>query len=83
MSIVLAWGVPIFDALKRARKAAGISQAELARRSGVDQAYISRLEGGKAKDPGWTTITAIAAVLGISLDELAAADRPDPSLDPS
>jgi len=35
--------------LKRLRLAAGLSQRELARRSGVDREYICQIEAGKTK----------------------------------
>lgn len=50
------------DLLER-RKALGLSQAELARRSGVAQADISRLERGQG-NPTERTMSALAAELG-------------------
>ena len=41
-----------------------LTQAELAKRSGIPQATISRIESGKHKMPVITTIQAIARVLG-------------------
>jgi transcriptional regulator with XRE-family HTH domain len=55
--------------LKARREAAGISQAELARQSGVHAVTISRLESGLL-DPALSTIEALAAALGISAASL-------------
>ena len=51
------------NALLERRKALGMSQAELARRSGVAQADISRLEQGQG-NPTERTMQALAAQLG-------------------
>jgi transcriptional regulator with XRE-family HTH domain len=48
-----------------------MSQAELARSLGIQQATLGRLESGGRADPRFTTIVAIAAALGASLDALA------------
>ena len=52
------------------RKKRGISQNELARRAGVKQSVISYIENGRTKHPRIDTLTAIAAVLGVSVDTL-------------
>lgn len=39
--------------LKRIRRAAGISQGEVARRLNITQGYLSQIENGKAKCPPW------------------------------
>ena len=51
-------------------KKRGISQNELARRAGVKQSVISYIENGRTKHPRIDTLTAIAAVLGVSVDTL-------------
>ena len=48
----------------------GLSQRELARASGVRQATISDLEAGKATAIRFTTLGALAAVLGCEPWEL-------------
>ncbi len=48
----------------------GISQAELARKTGTTPAFILKLLQGKADNPGLVNLEAIADVLGISLAEL-------------
>lgn len=49
-----------------ARKEAKVTQAELAKRVGVDKAYISRVERGLTV-PSMTTFSKIAAALGFSV----------------
>lgn len=53
-----------------ARSKLGISQRELARRSGVDIAEISRIESGARKKPNVLSLSKIAHVLSVSNDEL-------------
>ncbi len=50
--------------LKQAREAAGLSLAEIARRTGIDQAALSRLENGKNVNPTIDTLHRMAAALG-------------------
>ncbi|MEE9230187.1 MAG: helix-turn-helix transcriptional regulator [Acidobacteriota bacterium] len=52
-----------------ARKAAGLTQTALGERAGLDQAVISRLEGG-AHQPRVDTLQRIAAALDMSLSAL-------------
>jgi transcriptional regulator with XRE-family HTH domain len=63
--IVGSKGVPGFAPAKmrRAREAARMSPAELARRAGVPPAYISKYEDGTA--PQVTTLAAIARALAV------------------
>jgi DNA-binding XRE family transcriptional regulator len=58
------------------RLAASLTQAELAKRSGLSQADISRYERGLG-NPTRTTIEGIAAALGAHL-ELVRHERPEP-----
>lgn len=62
----------IGDRLDKAMAAAGImSQSELARKSGVPQATISRiLKGGGAKGPETETIRKLANACGVTFDYL-------------
>jgi len=46
----------------------GVSQAELARRTGIKPTYISRLASGRTQ-PTWTTIMVIAAALNLDLGD--------------
>lgn len=56
--------------LKLARRAARLTQVELAARVGVDPALISRLEKGGRVRPGYETIVRIARALNLPPDEL-------------
>jgi DNA-binding XRE family transcriptional regulator len=50
--------------LKRAREAAGLSLADVAERSGIDKAALSRLENGVHDNPTVETLMRYAAALG-------------------
>ncbi len=52
--------------VKRLRITAGLSQAELAERMGVDRAYVSGLELGQ-RNPTIVTLWHIAKALGVKL----------------
>jgi transcriptional regulator with XRE-family HTH domain len=54
------------DNVKRLRLAAGLSQAELAHRMGVDRAYISGLEQGQ-RNPTIISLWHVAKALGVSM----------------
>ena len=56
-------------AIRAAREAAGISQVELARRMGMDQSAINRIESGRraVSEP---TMWRVATALGLSMAEL-------------
>ena len=62
--------LPLGLRLRRARRAAKLSQAELARRANVSQPLVSYYERATG-DIGGEGLEAIAAVLGISLDPRA------------
>jgi len=52
--------------IKRLRIAAGISQAKLAERMGVDRAYVSGLELGQ-RNPTVVTLWHVGQALGVKL----------------
>jgi transcriptional regulator with XRE-family HTH domain/tetratricopeptide (TPR) repeat protein len=58
-------------ALKRARKAAGLTQAELAERAGFSLVYIGMLERG-ARQPQRTTVALLADALCLAVSDRAA-----------
>jgi XRE family transcriptional regulator, regulator of sulfur utilization len=60
----------IGDHIRITRGRAGLSQQELAERSGISKAQISRLEAGSQDNPGIKTLIPIASALGVSLEEL-------------
>lgn len=51
------------------RKAAGLTQAELAERAGLRKATVSDIEGGKI-DPRLSSLRALAAALGVDIDDI-------------
>jgi predicted nucleotidyltransferase/DNA-binding XRE family transcriptional regulator len=53
--------------LKRARRQAGLSQAELAKRSGTAQSVISVYESGR-RQPSLPTLSALVEAAGTTLD---------------
>ncbi len=59
------------EALCRARKAAGISQEQLAFDSKVDRTYISELENGH-KSPTVEVLFRLSPILGMAASELIA-----------
>ncbi len=61
----------VFDALVEARKAAGLTQAEVAERMGTKPPAVARLEssGGKQKhSPSLSTLRRYATALGCKLE---------------
>jgi transcriptional regulator with XRE-family HTH domain len=52
--------------LKRLRRAAGLTQGELAERAGCHKFTIVKLEGGE-REPGWPLVLALRAALGVDL----------------
>src|SRR5262245_32430458 len=67
------------EALKAKRRAAGISQRDLAARIGLDFSYISKLENDRQPPPSSDTTSKIAAELGCPVEDLLAAARRLPS----
>lgn len=55
--------------IRQARELRGIKQIELERATGLAKGYCSKLEAGVHK-PSWETMTKIARILKISLDQL-------------
>lgn len=56
-------------ALKTIRELAGLSQAELSRRTGISQGHISQIEAGQKK-PRPRTVHTLAAALGVPIASL-------------
>lgn len=52
------------QALKRERQRRGLSVGDVAKRSGLDRAVVSRLENGKQDNPTLATLMRYAAALG-------------------
>jgi transcriptional regulator with XRE-family HTH domain len=60
--------------VRRLRTAAGLSQAELAERMGVDRAYVSGLELGQ-RNPTIVTLWHITKALGVNLRALVTEEK--------
>lgn len=60
--------------LKTLRQAAGLTQAGLAKASGINLRQIQKIEAGEIRVPNITLATAakLAAALGLTTDELLA-----------
>ena len=56
--------------LKQAREAAGLSLAQIAKRSGIDKAALSRLENGHVPNTGIETILRYVNAIGKDLEWL-------------
>jgi len=52
------------EQLKEARKAAGLTLADLAARTGLTVEYLSRLETGAQTNPTWKSLGVYAAAVG-------------------
>lgn len=58
------------DRVRRIRKDRGLSQAEVARRAGMNAASLNRIEKGSVKDPQPRTIRDLAQALNVSENDL-------------
>lgn len=56
--------------IRKLRRKLGLSQTELARRAGIRQGVLSYIESGRTKHPRVDTLTAIARVLGVTVEDL-------------
>jgi len=57
--------------LRKLRKQKRLSQEKLARLVDISYNTISKIEAGKAKNPTFETLSKLADVFGVSIDELA------------
>ena len=55
--------------IKELRELAGMTQDDLAKRSGRTQEHISRIENGR-HSPNYKTLTKLAGALGVTLNKL-------------
>lgn len=60
--IFMSHGIPSGEAIRRLRKAVGLTQKELAKRAGLSQSLISRIERGDV-DPRLSTVKKIMHVI--------------------
>lgn len=56
--------------IKMLREQRGISQAELAAKSGVSRTIVSALETGSAKDTTVSTLKKISTTLGVKIEDI-------------
>ena len=56
--------------LKQLRKQSGLTQLQLAAKSGVSRGYLARLEAGLQTDPGLRIVKKLAKALNVSAAEL-------------
>lgn len=64
------------DKLKKARKALGLTQEELAEKSGVSRGHISQIEAGNTKTTNPASIVKLAKALKVEVEDLM--DYEDP-----
>lgn len=60
-------GEQIGDALAKARKAHGLTQAEVAKRAGTAQSVIARLENGRNGIPSLDLLNRVSLAVGLEL----------------
>ena len=65
----------IGERIKEARKRAGLSQEEVARRADIGVFSVSRLERGEVTDPHISTLENLARALGVSVLYLYAGEE--------
>ena len=70
---------PFGASLRNLRRAAGLTQRELAKRSGLDFSYISKIENGRLPPPAADTIMVLCRVLNVQPEELLALTGKIPS----
>jgi transcriptional regulator with XRE-family HTH domain len=63
-------GISIGPNVRRLRELRQLSQAELARRAGMDQGHLSRIEDGTYKSPRLSNITKLARALNCELSDV-------------
>lgn len=66
-------------ALRNYRRSAGLTQRELAQKSGLDFSYISKIENGRLSPPAADTIVSMCKILKISPEKLLALTGKIPS----
>lgn len=68
--------------LRDLRERAGLTQEQLAAKAGLTHSTIYKLETGRAKRPGYTTMERLAAVLGVRPDEIHLTTRTEYKITP-
>jgi transcriptional regulator with XRE-family HTH domain len=75
--------VDIGARLRAARKAAGLTQEGVARRAGLTLKAVGEVERGEVQDPHYSTLTAIARALSMTVGELVGEEELVPLADAS
>lgn len=57
--------------IREVRGELGVSMRDLGRKTGMTTAYLSMIETGARKDPGFGTVLKIAKGLGVTVEDLA------------
>jgi transcriptional regulator with XRE-family HTH domain len=68
---------PVGERLKAARMRAGLSQKELAARTGINHRHISSIEKGDTPDPRLSSLCKLAHALDISVGMFCPDTTPD------
>ena len=66
------------EKLKRLREEAGLSQAALAEKTGMNLSTIAKIEQG-LREPGWATVQKLARALGVSCEVFMDEPPPQPT----
>jgi len=56
--------------VKKMREEQGVTQAQLAKKAGVTEAYVSMIEGGVRKNQSLPILKRLARALGVPVGEL-------------
>jgi len=67
--------VDIGERIRIARKRAGLSQEEVARRAGMSLKGMAYIERGRIEDPHYSSLAGIAEALGVSVGELVGEEQ--------
>lgn len=77
--VVQAMLLTMLDRLRSTRLRAGLSAGEFSRLAGLTRSHVGLVEAGTIKDIGTITASALAGVLGCSLDWLVRGEGEPPS----
>ncbi len=66
--------MPLKDRLRELRKAADLTQQDLANKADLSISAVVQIEAGKIPDPRISTLKALAKALGVTVDELISDD---------
>jgi transcriptional regulator with XRE-family HTH domain len=70
---------PFNERLKQLREAAGLTQEQLAKASGLSVSAVSKLEQ-RGIDPSWSTVLRLAQPLGVTVIAFAEDGGPKPAV---